>query len=307
MGVLERPAFRQSRATVPGVSPSSSPHFAERQRSREIVAYYDAKTAAILERYGPGPRVHYHTGLFEEPVDPGTSILEVRRMLVAAQERMLSYAAEVWGASHTLNGEVLDVGCGLGGGALFWAQEYGARVTAVTCVASHIAWVRRFAAQAGVASLIRPFLCDAVTMPGECHFDAAVAVDSSGYLPRRAWMSRTAKLLRPGGSLFIIDCLLNCREYEAPFNRHWHTRIGTLDEYTNAALEAGLTMNSLEDVSARTRPFWTLTIALLKHSIGHRGSEANRERMIESLRMHRLVRDGLANQGLRYVLMSLRK
>ena len=44
---------------------------------------------------------------------------------------MLSDAAEVWDAPQSLSGEILDVGCGLGGGSIFWAQEFGARVTAV--------------------------------------------------------------------------------------------------------------------------------------------------------------------------------
>jgi hypothetical protein len=36
----------------------------------ELVAFYENKTQAILRRYGPGPRVHYHTGLVEEvPID----------------------------------------------------------------------------------------------------------------------------------------------------------------------------------------------------------------------------------------------
>mgnify|MGYP001145371246 CR=1 FL=1 len=32
----------------------------------EVAAYYDNKTEGILSRYGPGPRVHYHTGMVDE-------------------------------------------------------------------------------------------------------------------------------------------------------------------------------------------------------------------------------------------------
>ena len=56
----------------------------------------------------------------------------------------------VWDASESLTGEILDVGCGLGGGSIFWAQEFGARVTAVTCVPFHAGHVARFAVEAGV-------------------------------------------------------------------------------------------------------------------------------------------------------------
>src|SRR5271167_2012440 len=32
----------------------------------EVMTYYGGKTEAILRRYGPGPRVHYHAGLVDE-------------------------------------------------------------------------------------------------------------------------------------------------------------------------------------------------------------------------------------------------
>ena len=92
---------------------------ASRATFSDIVGYYDSKTQAILRRYGPGPRVHYHTGLVDEPPRLDLSIEELRLRLVAAQERMLYHAASVWDASSALCGDVLDVGCGLGGGAIF--------------------------------------------------------------------------------------------------------------------------------------------------------------------------------------------
>ena len=116
----------------------------------DVVAYFESKTKPILDRYGPGPRIHYHTGLVDDPPRPGASIRELRRTLVNGQELMLRHAAEVWDASESLTGEILDVGCGLGGGSIFWAQEFGARVTAVTCVPFHAGHVARFAAEAGV-------------------------------------------------------------------------------------------------------------------------------------------------------------
>ncbi|HLJ71245.1 MAG TPA: methyltransferase domain-containing protein, partial [Roseiarcus sp.] len=153
---------------------------------------------------------------------------------------MLREAAEIWDACRLLSGEILDVGCGLGGGAIFWAQEFGARVTAVTCVPSHAELVARFVQAAGVASLVKPLVCDAPFVPGENRFDAVVAVDSSGYLPRDEWFARVAALLRPGGSLFVIDCFLENPKYAELFNSHWRTQIGTTDEYFTAARKSRL-------------------------------------------------------------------
>ena len=109
-----------------------------------------------------------------------------------------------------------------------------------------------------------PLVCDAAEAPGENRFDAAVAVDSSGYLPRREWLNRTASLLRPGGSVFIIDCFLEDPKYADLFNSHWQTNIGTLDEYFAAARDSGLKTGSVVDVTDRTVHFWTTTLALIE-------------------------------------------
>jgi tocopherol O-methyltransferase len=273
---------------------------------RDVIAYFESKTDSILERYGPGPRVHYHTGLIDDSPPSGASIAELRRVLVGGQELMLRHAAEVWDASDRLSGKILDVGCGLGGGSIFWAEEFGAQVSALTCVPPHADHIARFAAQAGVQSWVTPLVCDAVEVPGENRFDAAVAVDSSGYLPRSDWLNRMASLLRPGGSLFIIDCFLEDAKYADLFNSHWHTNIGTLDEYFAAARDSGLKTGSVVDVTDRTVHFWTTTLALIEaESATAEGAAASR--YAASSKAHRHVRDGLSDGGLRYAMLSFSK
>jgi tocopherol O-methyltransferase len=275
---------------------------------QEVIAYYEGKTQAILQWYGPGPRVHYHTGFVDEPQPLDVPVHVLRQRLVAAQERMLRHAAEVWRAQSTLRGDVFDVGCGLGGGAIFWAQEFGARVTAITIAPSHVDWVKQFAAQAGVASQIRPLVCDALEVPGADCFDAAVAVDSSGYLPRQAWFRRLASLLRPGGRVFVTDCFFERPEYKEPFNRYWHTCIGTTTEYLAAAREAGLREELVENISLRTEHFWATSHALIQSEAQEKElSRADEVKFAASLSAHTLVRQGLLNGGLRYALMSFSK
>ena len=133
---------------------------------KQLVAYYEGKTQEILRRYGPGPRVHYHTGLVDGPPPSGASAPMLRQRLIDGQERTLRYSAEVWRAESTLCGDILDVGCGLGGGAIFWTQEFGANVTAVSIAPSHLELVAKFAAQAGVESRVHLLLSDALLLPG---------------------------------------------------------------------------------------------------------------------------------------------
>jgi tocopherol O-methyltransferase len=269
-----------------------------------LVAYYEGKTNAILQRYGPGPRVHFHTGLGDMP-SPTANPAQLRTHLVEAQELMLHYAVEVWRLHSVPFKDVLDVGCGLGGGAIFWAQELGAKVMAITIAPSHIKLVRTFAAQAGVGDRVVPLLCDALSVPGEACFDAVVAIDSSSSFPREIWFQRLARLLRRGGRVFIFDCFLVSAEYEELFNSHWCALIGTLEEYFSAASRARFTLEMFEDVSERAVQFWTTTLALMRSEMHDRSpSELGTCKSEESLRAHALMREGLSNGGLRHAFMS---
>jgi len=274
---------------------------------QEVSDFYEQKTQAVLRRFGPGPRVHYRTGFVDGAVET-TTISELRSQLVQGQERVLHHAGELWELRRITFRDVLDAGCGLGGGAIFWAQQFGAHVTAATIVPSHVELVRKFATQGGVERLVRPILCDALTVPGENCFDAALALDSSDTFPRAPWFRRLADLLRPHGHIFIYDCFLENCEYADPINRHWCSQIGTFDEYTGAAREAGFRLEHFEDVSHRTREFWTLTIALYEAE-KREGilSPWERTRFEEALEVHALMRRGLYDGGLRYALVSFVK
>ncbi len=271
----------------------------------ELLAFYENKTQAILRRYGPGPRVHYHTGLVEGEYPGEADAIGLREALVGSQENLLRHATKAWRLDALTGGEILDVGCGLGGGALFLAQEFGARVTALTIAPSHAELVRRFAAAAGVSELIIPMIGDALEVAGESRFDAAIAIDSSSSFPRAPWFRRLAKVLRPHGRVLIADCFLVDQKYEDPFNTHWCAQIGTLDEYVNAANGSGFREEMIADVSNEAERFWSLSLALM------RCEEATQEpnvsasaRVKASRRMHTMVRDGLASGGLRHLLVD---
>jgi tocopherol O-methyltransferase len=271
----------------------------------KVAAYYESKTEALLRRYGPGPRVHYHTGLIDQAEPLGSSVQMLRQQLVTAQERMLDYMAGAWRMRSIAHVEVLDVGCGLGGGAVFWAQEFGSNVTAVTIAPSHVGLVTGFAAQAGVESKVRVLLCDALEVPGERRFDVAVAIDSTCHFPRRAWFRRVAGLLRSGGRVLVGDWFLGRSRYPEKINHHWCVEIGTIEEYLSAARDAGLTEISLEDISHRTVRFWDTTLALIKAESLETGLSAiELAKFEESRAVHALMRQGFAEGELRYMLMS---
>jgi cyclopropane fatty-acyl-phospholipid synthase-like methyltransferase len=282
-----------------------------RSSLEDVKKYYGGRTEHILKRYGPGPRVHYHAGLVDELEDLDVPAHILRRRLVDSQERILAHAAEIWRAASNLSGDVLDVGCGLGGGSLFWAQEFGARVTAVTCVPEHAKLVEQFADRVGVGSRVRPLVSDVLKLEGRNCFDAAVSVDASCHLPRREWFRRLVTLLRPGGRVFISDCFLGRRvnrDYEDSFNNYWHTKIGTIAEYYAAAREAGLEPNVVEDLSSRVTDFFSITRALIQIEAQEAGADtAETARCDASFREHTIMRQGLREHDYIYAQLSFSK
>jgi tocopherol O-methyltransferase len=273
----------------------------------EVAAYYDSKTEGILRRYGPGPRVHYHTGLVDDAPPPGLPADALKVLIHESQEMLLRELALAMGLPGS-GREVLDVGCGLGGGSLYWASMHRARVTAITISHAHVPWVKRLASVAGVADRVTPLLCDAMEVPGKERFDIVVAVESSCYLPRREWFHKVHSLLKPGGLVAIADCFLGRPELAGPFDRYWHTSIGTVEEYFRSAATAGLELELHQDISSRAVNFWTLTLDLLarEQELSRRSGNGGTGRT-ESQREHLRLQQGLLDGGLHYGMMVLRR
>jgi len=69
---------------------------AQGDEARAVVERLEDKTRELLDKFGPGPRVHYHTGLYRGAVDEAWTLDELRGRMVEAQERLLEHAAEGW-------------------------------------------------------------------------------------------------------------------------------------------------------------------------------------------------------------------
>jgi tocopherol O-methyltransferase len=271
--------------------------------------YYRGKTAAIIERYGPGPRVHYHIGLFgEDRLASDATAEELRAEIVAAQERMLERAAAVWDASTAFSGDLLDVGCGLGGGAIYWAQRFPVQVTALTNVAEHAEVTHRFAAAAGVADRVRPLVTDIGDLKSGRRYRVAVAVESSCYMPRPQLFQRVAAVLEPGGLFGIEDIFLARPAWRAMFDAYWKTSIGTIQQYQEAAAQAGLALEQDLDVTAGTSTFWRYSLAWAQARLADDAvSIAEKERLIRSVRWHSHFLRGWREGAFRARILRFRK
>lgn len=255
-----------------------------------VTRYYSAKTADIIYKYGPGPRVHFHVGLFDSAL--GTTVAQdvIKQRIVAAQEAILDYSARLWGVPASPPASLLDVGCGLGGGSIYWAEKYGSRVTGLTNTLEHISLIRNFAREAGVADRVIPRLADVHGLREMPSYDAAVAVESSGYMDRQQLFSVMAQALRPGGWFGIQEHFLCRPEWGRFIDSYYRTRLGTLTEYLTAAGAAGFVLERDEDLTDRVTEFWVQSMAWsameLDKALAGGAAPIRRERLMDSAITH---------------------
>lgn len=226
----------------------------------QVPLYYSRKTSEIVYKYGPGPRIHFHVGIFDSGSRSNTSVAQsvIQRRLVESQEAALEHAGRTWGAAP---GQLLDIGCGLGGGSLYWAQEHGMAVTALTVTAEHVPIVADYARQALASDLVRPVLGDIHELQEDRGYDAAAAFESSGYMDRNRLFTVVARALKLGGWFGIQEHFVCRPEYADFLDGYYKTRLGTLTEYISSAQAAGFSLENDEDITDRATEFWVQSMA----------------------------------------------
>jgi len=270
-----------------------------------VIDWYERKTDFLLDKYGGRGRVHYHTGLAPPDLVAARDLDGLRAQLWESQEAMLDRAARAWDAPRTLGGELLDVGCGLGGGPIYWAQRTGARVTGVTPVAAHAPIIERLAREAGVGDRVRVLVADAHAVPAPARaFDAAVATGASNYFDRARWFSHLAHLLRPGGHVCIEDTFWVSPELVAPFNDYWISNVGHEREYLDAARAAGLRLVGREDVTRDAAGFWRLSVAWSEALLAAEPDARKRDERRRSIAWQSQVHDAYLDGGFLNLLLQ---
>ncbi len=276
-----------------------------------VPAYYSGKTREILCKYGPGPRIHFHVGVFNTTVSRQVSDDRevLRQRLTTAQEAALEKAAAAWHAASGVPRRLLDIGCGLGGGSLYWAQEFQTQVTALTVTPDHIPLIADFAEKAGVSDRVTAILGDIHDLREERAFDAAIAIESSGYMDRARLFTAVARALKPGGWFGIQEHFPQDNRWTRFLDGYYKTRLGTLPEYLAAAQATGFDLIADEDLTDHAAEFWLQSQAWATAQLDSRTSPIPAQRLIESAlthgKLHRIWRDHAVET--RLLLFNLRR
>lgn len=143
---------------------------------------------------------------------------------------------------------VLDVGCGLGGAARFFAHEVGCTVTGIDLTAEYVETAAALSGWVGLAERTAFHHASALAMPfGDASFDAATMLFVGMNIAAKAELfTEIARVLAPGGRLGVYDVMRtgdDALAYPVPWAQTGESSfLATADQYRAAFAAAGLVL-----------------------------------------------------------------
>jgi tocopherol O-methyltransferase len=202
---------------------------------------------------------HIHHGYWEDEESPA-----------AAQNKLVARLAERAGVPR--GARVLDVGCGLGGSALWLARHLGCSVTGITISPGQARMAAERARNEHLADRVGFLILDAnrLDLPPES-FEVVWVIECSEHLADKArFLASCARLLKPGGGLALCAWLAAdrpdaeqarliaevCRGMLCP-------ALASRHEYTHWMEAAGLAAIDVADITGRVERTWTHCAAIV--------------------------------------------
>ena len=161
---------------------------------------------------------------------------------------------------------VFDIGCGVGGSALWLAEQYECRVTGMTISPVQAGMARRKAKSRGLDGKVLFEVKDANRWrPEPASFDAIWIMESSEHFPdKKHFFERCALALKPGGTLAV--CAWLRRDGAMPPGEQplvatiaeamMSASLDSLSSYREWMCEAGLTVTAAEDITRHVEHTW---------------------------------------------------
>jgi len=263
---------------------------------RKIVKHYDAVSPYYRSLWGE----HLHHGYWPT----GSESKE------EAQVALTAHLAEATGIQS--GAVILDVGCGFGGSSIYLARRYQAAVTGITISPVQAAMAREAADRANVT--VRFLVMDADNITLAEKFDVVWSIEAiSHFTNRRAFFVRAAELLKPGGTLALIDWFkqqdLSPARYRSqivPIQRGMLVELDTMADYTELIRASGLEIVATSDLSASCARTWDICLDLIKNrSLWQLAIDRGAE-FVTFLRSFSAMRKGFASGSFVYGMIVAR-
>lgn len=215
-----------------------------------VARYYDRVQWLYNLGWSAGGTRSLHYGLWQ---DDTRSLAEAIRN----GDRFVAEKLAVQSSDH-----VLDMGCGVGGTAVYLAKTFGCRVTGITVSRVQLQQADEYASASGVRHLVRFELMDYTAMTfRDATFTKAFTQESANYaVDKRALVREAHRVLAPGGRYVSLDAFqrrdTRLGEEEACLRRvlrGWACAgLERFDRYLELTKEIGFDVLESGDVSSRT-------------------------------------------------------
>jgi cyclopropane fatty-acyl-phospholipid synthase-like methyltransferase len=271
---------------------------------RDIIRYYEESYWDYRTAWMDGKNLALHYGFWE----PG---IRTHSQALSNMNRVLADIAAIRPRET-----VLDAGCGIGGSAIWLAENHGATVTGISLSPAQVEQARRHARRRRLADRVRFEVADFCRTPfADGSFDVVWGLESVCHaLDKSAFVEEAFRLLKPGGRLVCSDGYAMRREYT---DSEWETirtcldgwqipNLATPDEFTRYLQSAGFGAVCFRDVTVHilpssqrlyrisrlTRPLQKIMAVLGLRTAAQSGN------FYTALNQYRIFRDGLACYGI---------
>lgn len=185
------------------------------------------------------------------------------RELVDAIQNMNEILADRVGISE--GDRVLDIGCGVGGSAVWLAETYGAEVVGINIENQQLEQARSFAEERGVADLVEFQHDDFHEMAtvDDDSFDVAWAIESLCYAEDKPKvLQQAARTLKPGGRIVCSDIFDTSKERGDAIRRRtrkiqWgysHPPLAGEEQFADELARVGFENVTVTDVTGNAIP-----------------------------------------------------
>ncbi len=195
--------------------------------------------------------------------------------VVQAQIQLMEQLEQRAGISR--GAKVLDIGCGVGGSALWLADQFGCQVTGMTISPIQAKMATRKAKARGLSERVRFEVRDANHWkPEPQSFDVVWIMESSEHFPdKKHFFERCAIALKPGGTLAC--CAWLRRDGAMPSVEQklvatiaeamMSASLDSLSNYREWMSDAGLTVTAEEDITRHVEPTWARCARIGKNPV----------------------------------------
>lgn len=221
-----------------------------------VERYYDTTLDLYEELWGE----HVHHGFWDAGERPDAGGADRHAATERLVRELIDYTRVPAGSA------VFDVGCGVGGPALYLARTLGCSITGVTLSARQVARANEKAQEAGLSDRLHFEQCDALkTGLPDGSFDVVWALESLEHIEERAaFFAEALRLLRPGGTLAVAAWTVREGELTAQeedlvaqvLKHQVMPSLVSLQEYGRLAETAGFEQVGIADWSVNVANSW---------------------------------------------------